>query len=421
MSINRRNFLKTISATSFGLASAPSFLIASTTTAPHIVVLGGGFSGATVAKYIKLWSNHNIKVTLIDPKAKHTSCIMSNLVLTSQISLDQLEMSYDSLSSKYGVNIVKDTALEIDHNKKSVKLNTNGWLSYDKLIIATGIGFENIPGHDYQKVPHAWIAGQQTSILKNQLNGLEAGGTFVMSIPKAPYRCPPGPYERACLVAAMLKRKGGGQVIILDANDSIQAEKHTFSSAFGGTYKNIIDYRPGTNIESVNSDHRIAETEVDAIQANVLNIIPNQRAINLLIENGLTDNQNWAPVDPITYESLIPEFSGVYVIGDTQATGQPKSGHIANSQAKICADAVIRSLYKLDTHHQERVENITTNSACYSPITYDEASWLTANFAYDQSTSAMELVHIGEAKNWNKENYKQMYTWASNLFNDSFF
>jgi len=153
----------------------------------------------------------------------------------------------------------------------------------------------------------------------------------------------------------------------------------------------------------------------------VVNVIPNQRANGLLRKTGLTGSQSWASVDPLTYESTLSDFPGVHVIGDAQGTGQPKSAHMANSQAKICADAIIRSLYGVPTDTAERTNNITTNSACYSPITYDEASWLTANFAYNTGEGKMMLTHIGEAESWNSENFQQMFTWASNLFTDSFY
>ncbi len=421
MSTNRREFLKALGVAPLGLITTSSILQANTGTSRHVVVVGGGFAGATVAKYIRIWSGDQVTVTLVDPKAKHTSCVMSNLVLNKRLKLRELQMSYESLSQRYGVNVLRDTAKEIDGNAQRIRLKNGGWLNYDKLVVAAGISFKKVSGLDYKKIPHAWIAGYQTNLLKKQLTELKTGSTFVMSIPEAPYRCPPGPYERACVVADMLKRKGGGRVIVLDANSEIQAEKHTFSRAFNELYGDIVDYRPNTSVGSVDSDNRVVYSSSGMIESDVLNIIPNQRANGFVKRAGLTGGGNWAAVDPVTYESTLNNFPGVYVIGDAQATGQPKSAHMANSQAKICADAVIRSLYDVPTHDEERIQNITTNSACYSPITYDEASWLTANFAYDQSEGAMKLKHIGEAEKWSRENYKQMFTWANNLFADSFF
>jgi sulfide dehydrogenase [flavocytochrome c] flavoprotein subunit len=420
MSINRRSFLKALGAAPAGLVSFPS-IVKADTSAQHVVVVGGGFAGATVAKYLRIWSGNQVEVTLIDPKAQHTSCVMSNLVLNKRVNLRELQIGYEAMAQRYGVKVLQNRVVAVDGKAQQVKLNNGTSLGYDKLVVAAGIGFQKVTGLDYKKIPHAWIAGSQTNLLKKQLSGLAAGNTFVMSVPKAPYRCPPGPYERACVVADMLKRKGGGKVIVLDENSGIQAEKHTFSRAFDSIYSDIIDYRTNASIVEVDSTQRIVYNGVEEIKADVLNIIPNQKANGLLIKTGLTGGGLWAPVDPVTYESTLSEFSGVYIIGDAQATGQPKSAHMANSQAKICADAVLRSLYNVPTHTEERLQNITTNSACYSPITYNEASWLTANFAYDQDSKAMALTHIGEAEKWSSKNYKQMFTWASNLFTDSFY
>jgi len=417
MTINRRKFIKNLGIASLGVASSPSSIFANTHSSKHVVVIGGGFGGATAAKYLRLWSNGDIKVTLIDPLQQHTSCVMSNLVLNERQKLKNLRLYYETLKQKYGVEHLKDKVLDIDSYAQKIDLKYGESISYDKLIISTGIGFKKVSGHDFRKVPHAWIAGSQTNILKNQLAEMSAGDTFVMSIPKSPYRCPPGPYERACVVADMLKRRGGGNVIVLDANEGIQAEKHTFSSAFNGIYSNIIDYRTNVTINEVDSDAREVYTSDGTFEADVLNIIPNQKANRLLNKAGMTDG-DWAPVDPVSYESTI--FNNVHIIGDAQATNQPKSAHMANSQAKVCADAIIRSLNNLSLYSFERLENITTNSACYSPITYNEASWLTANFAYD-GVSSMKLKHLGEAKEWSRENYKEMYAWANNLFFDSFY
>ena len=163
-------------------------------SAPHIVVIGGGFAGATVAKYLRMWSGQTIDVTLVDPNAGHVSCVLSNLVLNDQITLQELTMSHGSLSGFFGVKVVQDRAAEVDGSGKRVRLDGAGWLNYDHLVIATGIGFDDPPGIDYQKTPHAWIAGPQTQLLASQVDALGPKSTFVMTVPKSPYRCPPGPY-----------------------------------------------------------------------------------------------------------------------------------------------------------------------------------------------------------------------------------
>lgn len=422
MKFNRRRFLQ-----AFGALAAVSLspTIVKAASSPRVVVVGGGFAGATAAKYLRMWSGNSIDVTLIDPKASHTSCVLSNLVLNGRITLNELKMSYGSLKSFYGVNVVRDRVVSIDVAGRQVKLKsdpTGPGISYDHLIVATGISFNKPKGVDFKKTPHAWIAGSQTNLLASKVRGMSAGDTFVMTIPKAPYRCPPGPYERACLVADILKRKGGGKVTVLDANPSIQAERHTFERAFTGIYGEIVEYTPNAAVGEVVPDEGKVITGFGDYSGDVVNIIAPQRALGFVREAGLTGGGNWAGVDPLTYSSTVSGqgYEAIHIIGDSQGTNQPKSAHMANAQAKICADAIIRTVAGLDNRADERVKNITTNSACYSPITYDEASWLTANYAYDEATGQMQGVHVGEAEEWSRENYDEMFAWASNLFTDTF-
>ncbi len=421
MKINRRNFIK---ATSTGLAVAGFPGIISAASNPSVLVVGGGFAGATVAKYIRMWSGQSIDVTLVDPNPYHTSCVLSNLVLSNDLSLGELQLPYANLQSKYGVTVIKDTAEEIQGTK--VRLASRGWGTYDRVVIATGIGFKKPTGLDFSKTPHAWIAGEQTTLLTQQLSSMGPNSTFVMTIPKSPYRCPPGPYERACLVADYMMRNGvtsvdNPSVIVLDANPSIQAEKETFTRAFNDLYGNILQYVPNADLLSVNSYSGQVYTSAGQFQGDVVNVIPENQATGFVLDSGLTNYGNWAPVDPTTYESTLSDFSGVHIIGDSQNTNQPKSAHMANAQAKICADAIIRSVSGLPTDTIERLDNITTNSACYSPIKQGQASWLTANFAYNRSANKMEMTHIGEAGKWSSKNYHEMFDWANNLFADCFF
>ncbi len=416
MSINRRNFIK---ATGLAAAasSAPGMLRAQPGS-PRVVVVGGGFGGATAAKYLKHWGGNKVDVTLIDPKSRHTSCVMSNLVLNEELSLRDLRFGYADLTRKYGVQVIKDAVKRIDPTGRQLTLKQQAPVNYDVLVLAAGISFKKPKGWNAKQSPHAWIAGNQTNLLKKQLQAMPAGGTFVMTIPRSPYRCPPGPYERACLVADMVESNGGGRVIVLDANDGIQAEKETFSRAFEQLYGNIVEYYPGAELGFVDSNAGVVETSLGDFSGDVVNIIPTQRAGGLVRNNGLTDGGFWAPVDVKTYESTLAGFEDVHIIGDAQGSGQPKSAHMANAQAKICADAILRKLASQPTNHAERLQNITTNSACYSPITRDTASWLTAVFQYDTDSDAMQLAHIAEAGEWTRGNYREMFDWANNLFAD---
>jgi NADPH-dependent 2,4-dienoyl-CoA reductase/sulfur reductase-like enzyme len=328
------------------------------------------------------------------------------------------------LANNHGVAVIVGTAESVSPGQ--VTLAGGPTLTCRRLVLATGISFEKLPGWDQTLMPHAWIAGPQTTLLRDKLRTLRKGDRFVMTIPLAPYRCPPGPYERACVVADMLKRLGGGKVTVLDANPGIVAEKHTFDTAFRTIYRDIIDYRPGTEISSIDS----ANMKVNEIQGKVVNIIAPHSAPALLQNAGLTNGGKWAPVNPLTYESTVAGRKGIHIIGDSctdsdTAPVQPKSAHMANSQAKVCADAIVRYTLGIDLlavpdPDPDRTANITTNSACYSPITYSEASWLTANYSYDIATKRMKLVHLGEAEKWDGENFEDMFTWASNLFTDSF-
>lgn len=425
MKFNRRRFLQAFGAAA-AVAATPTIVRAA--TPPRVVVIGGGFAGATAAKYLRMWSDHTIDVTLVDPNAGHTSCVLSNLVLNRRISLQELKMSYGSLSSFYGVKVIQDRATAVNGSVKRVQLDGGDTLTYDHLVIATGIDFKMLSDLDFDVTPHAWIAGPQTNLLASKVNSLGPKSTFIMTIPPKPYRCPPGPYERACLVADILKRKGydsgDAKVIVLDANPSIQAERKTFDSAFTGLYRNIVEYIPNATLNGVDSANGRVDTSLGEYVGDVVNIIPQQQAMSFVRDSGLTGDGVWAGVDPLTYASIESGFDGVHIIGDSQGTGQPKSAHMANSQAKICADAIIRMLAGVDvsfeTGDPDRWKNITTNSACYSPITYDQASWLTANYRYNAGTGQMEGVHVGEAERWSRENYKEMFAWASNLFTDSF-
>jgi len=415
MALSRRMFLQAVAG---GLAtlSSPALLRAANSR-PHIVVVGGGFAGATVAKYLRHWSTA-VDVTLIEANPNYYSPILSNLVVTQQINLTQLTFDYTQLSSRYGVKLIHDWVEGIDANNYTINLRQQGTLAYDRLILATGISFQTIDGLDSQKTPHAWQAGEQTLLLQQQLAAMPENGTFVMTIPPAPYRCPPGPYERACVVADYLQRhKPNAKVIVLDANAEIIVKKQTFSTAFEQTYADRLQYIPNALVQSVDSDQRLMVTSQGTFKADVLNVIPAQQAGRLILDNGLANDArgHWAMVNPLSYEST--QAAGIHIIGDSQATAQPKAGHIANAEAKICADAVLRLLSGMSPYAKP-----VTNSACYSPISTETASWLTAVFAYDEASNSMKLIpsSLGESTTPSQENYRSMFAWANNLFNDTF-
>lgn len=419
MKSDRRNFLKVA-----GLASASWALpsaVSAATVAPHVLVIGGGFGGATVAKYLKMWGG-NIDVTLIDRSSIHYACILSNLVVTGALPMSRIQLGYTNLQTKRGVNFVQGEALSVDPVAKEVTVQIGSAYyaySYDKLVLAPGIEFMNPAGnYNDQLTPHAWKAGPQTLLLKNQLSAMTKGQTFVMTIPKAPYRCPPGPYERACAVADYLKRKkSGAKIIVLDANASITAEPVNFGNAFNNTYKGVLTYVPNAAVTSVDSSSKTIITSQGTFKGAVLNVIPNQRAGQIITNAGLANDPTgrWSVVNPLNYASTV--HPDIHILGDSQATGQPKSGHMANSQAKVCADAIIRAF-----NGEAPDPTPVTSSACFSPITASTAAWLTASYQYDPVTKAMKRVEssFAEAPRPTSDGMQQMFQWADNIFADSF-
>ena len=313
-----------------------------------------------------------------------------------------------------------DAVSSIDSANQTIALQGGSSIAYDRLILAPGIDFIDIPGLDSTKVPHAWKAGAQTNLLKAQIDAMSDGDHFVMTIPAAPYRCPPGPYERACVVADYLKNTQNNvncKITVLDANAKITVETDMFQAQFD---KYGIDYRPNSVVQSVDSDALSVTFSEDGgtaqtLTADTLNVIPNQKAGQIIFDAGLNSG-NWAPINPLSYESTLK--NNIHIIGDSQGTGQPKAGHIGNSEAKVCADAVLRSLQNLAPDPAPK-----TNSACYSPVSSTEASWLTAVYEYNSTTKLMQLVpNAGypAAEEPSSGNFRDMFNWSGNLFADTF-
>jgi sulfide dehydrogenase [flavocytochrome c] flavoprotein chain len=389
-------------------------------TAPlaRVIVIGGGMAGTAVAKYLRLWGG-NIDVTLIERSSSYTSNIMSSLVLTGQRTIGGLRFGYTTLRDKYGVKTVFDEVLAIDPVSVSVTLKSGAKLFADRIILAPGIEFDAVPGLvNPDLMPHAWKAGPQTTLLAQQLSAMPAGGTVLLTIPKTPYRCPPGPYERACLIADWLKqRKPRSKLIVLDANLDIVTEKDNFTQAFLGLHGSVIEYHNSAEILNVDPGTRTLNTSQGAVRGDVINLIPRQRAGGLVAASGLANatEGRFAAVDVLSYASTIAPR--IHVIGDSSATTQPKAGHIANQEAKVCADALIRIF-----NGGQPDPAPVTNSACYSTITMQQASWLTAVFQYDPGTRAMVAVahSSGASSGWNSDGFEQMNIWFKALMADTF-
>jgi sulfide dehydrogenase [flavocytochrome c] flavoprotein subunit len=313
-----------------------------------VVVVGGGWGGNTAAKYTRMWSGDSIEVTLVERSKAFVSCPISNLVIGGNRTLEQLTTSYDGLA-RYGVKVVNDWATAVDVDRKQVRLASGDSLPFDRVVISPGIDFmwEQVKGmtpETAEIIPHAWKAGPQTQLLRRQLESMPDGGVVVMSIPLAPYRCPPGPYERICQIAYYLKKaKPKSKLIALDANPQVTSKGPLFTRVWKEDYAGIVEYQPNMPVSEVDvRGGRFVTNLGDAVRGDVLNLIPPQRAADLARDTGLiTANNRWCEVDWMTMESI--KVKGVHVLGDStlSAPAMPKSGHMANQHGKAAAAAIV--------------------------------------------------------------------------------
>ena len=398
--------------------------VPATGPAGRVVVVGGGMAGAAVAKFLRVWGGAGVQVTLVEREPRYTSNILSNLVLNDRVAMSRLAFDYATLATAYGIAVVQGEAVGADPVGRKVTVATASGLrvlDYDRLVVAPGIDFAYPAGLETPEAralaPHAWQAGPQTLLLRDRIRAMGAGGTFVMTVPPAPYRCPPGPYERACVVADWLKRnRPGSKVIVLDANPGITAERENFTRAFEVTHRGVIAYVPNAPVTSVDVATRTVHTALGPFRGDVLNVIPTNVGPRLLSDIGVANAaRGFAGVDVLSYESTAA--AGIHVIGDASATTQPKAGHIGNQEGKVCADAIVRLLGGGQPDPAP-----VTNSSCYSPITFETASWLTAVFAYDPATRTMKVVPgaTGEATAASKDHYEDMFVWFRTLMRDTF-
>ena len=390
--MKRRQFLHAASASAL-LAGCASI---NGQARPQVIVIGGGYGGATAARYIRLWSDNSIDVTLIESNPQFISCPLSNLVLGGSRQIGDLTMSIDALASKHGVRIVRALVTSIDASQRSVTLATGQTLNYDRLIVSPGVGFlwEQLPGMRkpgaQDAILHAWKAGPQTTALRAQLEAMPDGGVYAMTIPPAPYRCPPGPYERASQVAFYFSRhKPKSKVLILDANDDVVSKGPLFKKVWKERYNGIIDYRPSFRTADVDATTRTAISELgDKVQADVLNVIPPQRASSIAVQSGLANvNARWCGVDFLTFEST--QVKNIHVLGDAIAVAplMPKSAHMANQHAKVCAAAVVDLL-------SERAPNanpMLTNT-CYSFVSDQDVIHVASVHAYNAEKKTLLVV-----------------------------
>ena len=342
MKTSRREFLKLGVAATAAVFPLPVFAQGA---AARVVVVGGGFAGASCARALR-HADGRIAVTLVEPNATFTACPFSNAVIGGFRELTAQQFTYERVAAD-GITIARATATAVDAAARSVTLNSGARLAYDRLVLAPGIDIRwgALPGYDEAtsaQMPHAWKAGEQTLLLRRQLEAMDDGGLVVIAAPANPFRCPPGPYERASLIAHYLKtKKPKSKLIVLDAKDAFSKQR-LFQSAWAELYPGLLEWVPlskGGKVISVDPATRTLQTDFAKHQAKVANVIPPQKAGHIAEVAGVADRSGWCPIDPVTFESKLQ--AGIHVIGDAAIAGaMPKSAFAANSQAKTCAAAV---------------------------------------------------------------------------------
>ena len=420
--MKRRQFIQAGSAAgALGLAGCASIGGSSA----KVIVVGGGYGGATAAKYVRMWSDFGIDVTLVEPNAAFVSCPISNLVIGGSKTLGDITTPYDNLEKRHGVKIVKDYVAAIDLEKRIVKLAGGSELAYDRLIVSPGIDFmlEGLPGlrqpGAQDKVLHAWKAGPQTVALRRQLEAMPDGGVYALTIPLAPYRCPPGPYERACQVAHYFsKAKPKSKVLILDENDDVTSKGPLFKKAWAERYKGIVEYRPKHKVVDVDVATNTLKFEFnDDLKASVLNVLPPMRAGEIAVKTGLaTANRRWCEIDFLTFESKAAK--NIHVLGDAiqVAPLMPKSGHMANQHGKTCAAAVVALLTG------KAVNPLPIyNNTCYSFVSDEDVVHVASVHRYDEAQKTMLTVSGSGGVSTMASELEGRYAlaWARNIWADT--
>ena len=382
-SLTRRQFFSL--AGSLPFARLPTGRARANTRA-RVVVVGGGFGGAACAKYLRL-ADPSLAVTLVAPQPQFVTCPFSNVALVGLRPLASLTHTYHQLRERYGVQIVQAQAQELDPTAQRVTLSDDSTLAYDRLVLSPGIElrWNAIEGYDAEAstvFPHAWQAGSQTLLLRRQLEAMEDGGLVVISAPETPYRCPPGPYERASLIAHYLKtRKPKSKVLVLDAKDSFTKDR-LFLAAWERLYPNLLEWVPGAQggrVIQVDTRTGLVRTEFDEYTPAVANIVAPQRAAAIARAAGLDAGTGWCPVHGSTFESRL--HANIHIIGDAAiANPMPKSAFSANNQAKVCAAAIVARL------RGEPVARPALMNTCYSLVAPDYGISISAVYTVENDT-----------------------------------
>ena len=421
--MNRRILMKSLLNISFfsSLLSLVNIQSSRANSAGRVVILGAGWGGLSAAKTIKKLSPET-EVVIIDKNKEFTSCPMSNWVIGQLKTMKDITFKFDNLKNNYSIKFIHERAISIDVVKKSIQTDSQ-LLTYNKLILSPGVeldysAIENWNENYITDFPSAWKAGNETKLLSEKIKNLRNGGVVSIAIPLGPYRCPPGPYERASLIASYLsKHKKNTKLIVLDSNSKIISKGALFKEAWDEFYSEIIEYRPNSGVVGVDKNNSTLITDFEDIKCDVANLIPAQKAPELLKKSGLINRgKNWAAVNPYDFSSSIA--SDVFIIGDSTSQsnvgGVPKSGYVANSMGKVCGLAVVAELYDL-----EKISPSLINT-CYSLVSSEEGISVSAVYNYNQEENKIKSIPGAKGLSPNRSAIikDNAWDWATNIWAD---
>jgi NADPH-dependent 2,4-dienoyl-CoA reductase/sulfur reductase-like enzyme len=423
--LGRRTFLQSSAALSL-LGIGACATTAQVPSKAQVVVIGGGYGGATAAKYVRLLSDNKISVVMIEPSESFVSCPISNLVVAGVKQIGDVTTSYKALGKNHGITVVRDMAQSIDAAKRTVTLASGATIAYDKLVVSPGIDlqFGSVQGYAEAngagQVLHAWKAGAETVALRKQLVDMKDGGTFAITIPVAPYRCPPGPYERASVVANYFKQaKPKSKVLILDGNPDVTSKGALFKKVWAEQYAGILEYRNNHTSTGVDGKTGTIRFESqDDVRADVANVLPTMRAGLIAVNSGLANmaNGRWCGVNYQTFESTAAK--DVFVIGDAIqiAPAMPKSGHMANNQAKVAAAAIVAQLAGWDVNPRPMLTN-----TCYSFVNDKDVIHVASVHEYVAAEKTFKTVAGSGGLSAAPSALEGIYamSWANNIWADA--
>ena len=423
--MQRRDILKASSLGLLGGLAGCAALGSRVPESARVLVVGGGYAGATAAKYLRLFSDQRIDVVLVEPESAFVSCPLSNLVLGGTRTMADITLPYTGLARTHGVQVVRDRVVSIDPARRIAQLAGGASIRYDKLVLAPGVEmiWDSVAGlkqaSEQGRIVQAWKAGPETEMLRSQLKAMPDGGTYAIAIPEAPYRCPPGPYERACMVASYFKRaKPRSKVLILDANPDVTSKGALFKKAWAESYAGMVEYRPQHKATAVDAVLRSVKFEVqEDVRADVLNVLPAMRAGAIAVQTGLANsNGRWCNVEFLSFESTAARH--IHVLGDSIqiAPAMPKSGHMANGHAKVAAAAIVAELSGSGIDPTPMLTN-----TCYSFVDDQRAVHVASVHEYVSAERTFKTVpgSGGLSSAANELEGRHAWSWARTIWADA--